>query len=293
MYLSQRIDKAKADSLLTFLTAHLDEDESVLFIGVNFQSSYYFTRKWRFVALSSRRIFIINRNILGGIARERLLTDFVRVKRSIGTIGLIAYAGDNFALHVPRRDSDQLMILLNEICSPTVGKTKAQEKLALSTVERKEKLARKQAEKAATSCVFLDCPKCETEIKIRVKAELSTVTCSGCGRKFSKFSTGTFFGEVQAAVALKRDPMPGVAKRDSTSAMPRPGLVGSQQIVCPHCQVRGLVKTKPIRKSSGISGGKAAAGLLTGGFSIWMTGLSRMDYLTQAKCGNCRSSWTF
>jgi hypothetical protein len=67
----------------------------------------------------------------------------------------------------------------------------------------------------------------------------------------------------------------------------------SPQIICPHCQTRGTVRTKAIKKKAGISGGKATAALLTGGVSLLATGLARKEALTQAHCENCNSVWSF
>lgn len=64
------------------------------------------------------------------------------------------------------------------------------------------------------------------------------------------------------------------------------------QIVCPHCQTRGRVTTKVIKVKRGISGGKATGAVLTGGFSLLGTGLSRKERATEARCGNCQVSWT-
>ncbi|WP_156036026.1 hypothetical protein [Blastococcus sp. URHD0036] len=41
----------------------------------------------------------------------------------------------------------------------------------------------------------------------------------------------------------------------------------------------------------GISGGKATGAVVTGGFSVLLTGLSRKVKATQATCGNCRVTW--
>jgi hypothetical protein len=67
----------------------------------------------------------------------------------------------------------------------------------------------------------------------------------------------------------------------------------SHQIVCPHCQTRGTVRTQAIKKKSGISGGKATAALLTGGVSLLATGLARKESVTQAHCEHCNSVWSF
>ena len=64
-------------------------------------------------------------------------------------------------------------------------------------------------------------------------------------------------------------------------------------MICPHCNARGKVRTKPVDRKKGISGGKATAAVLTGGVSMLATGLSRKEHLTQARCDNCRNTWDF
>ena len=66
---------------------------------------------------------------------------------------------------------------------------------------------------------------------------------------------------------------------------------GASQILCPHCQVRGRVQTKRVKVKRGISGGKATGAWLTGGVSLWVTGLSHKEKTTQATCGNCHVTW--
>jgi hypothetical protein len=61
--------------------------------------------------------------------------------------------------------------------------------------------------------------------------------------------------------------------------------------VCPHCHVKGSVHTKRVIVKKGISGGKATGALLTGGLSLFATGLSRKESNTQASCSNCRVAW--
>ena len=63
--------------------------------------------------------------------------------------------------------------------------------------------------------------------------------------------------------------------------------------VCPHCQTKGFVHTKPVVRKNGISGTKAAGAIFTGGVSILATGLSKKDNLTQAHCDNCDCTWDF
>jgi hypothetical protein len=64
-------------------------------------------------------------------------------------------------------------------------------------------------------------------------------------------------------------------------------------LVCPHCQSQGTVHTKPVDQKKGIHGGKATAGILTGGVSLLATGLSRKERLTEAHCTHCGSTWRF
>lgn len=64
-------------------------------------------------------------------------------------------------------------------------------------------------------------------------------------------------------------------------------------MVCPHCSVKGMVRTRRVKQKKGVSGGKATAALLTGGFSMLVTGLSRKEKGTLAYCENCRNQWIF
>ena len=67
----------------------------------------------------------------------------------------------------------------------------------------------------------------------------------------------------------------------------------NRAMVCPHCQVKGKIRTKHVDQKKGISGGKATAALLTGGLSILATGLSRTESATQAHCDNCNNTWLY
>jgi len=67
----------------------------------------------------------------------------------------------------------------------------------------------------------------------------------------------------------------------------------NSKMLCPHCGDRGAVHVKSKKDKAGISGGKATAALLTGGFSLLALGLSRHQEVTEAWCGNCGSRWKF
>jgi len=67
----------------------------------------------------------------------------------------------------------------------------------------------------------------------------------------------------------------------------------NQAMICPHCQSKGQVRTQTVIRKKGISGGKAAGALLTGGLSMLATGLSRNEHPTQAHCESCNNTWEF
>lgn len=64
-------------------------------------------------------------------------------------------------------------------------------------------------------------------------------------------------------------------------------------MICPHCKTKGQINTKKVDLTKGISGGKAVAGLMTGGLSILAVGISRKESQTEARCGKCGNVWHF
>lgn len=74
-------------------------------------------------------------------------------------------------------------------------------------------------------------------------------------------------------------------------AMADVGSSPNEHVVCPHCQSRGTVTATTVKRKQGISGGKATGALLTGGVSLFATGLSRKQQITRMKCGKCRVEW--
>lgn len=73
-------------------------------------------------------------------------------------------------------------------------------------------------------------------------------------------------------------------------AGPRPVTV-AQTIRCPHCEVRGQVTTRLVKQKKGVSGGKATGAILTAGLSLFLTGLSRKEQVTELHCGSCGVTW--
>lgn len=66
---------------------------------------------------------------------------------------------------------------------------------------------------------------------------------------------------------------------------------GADKIVCPHCGERGCVTGKSVVRGKGVSGGKAAGAVMTGGASVFATGLSKNQRVRNLKCSNCNSEW--
>jgi len=75
--------------------------------------------------------------------------------------------------------------------------------------------------------------------------------------------------------------------------MAQSSLTIKQNMVCPHCQTKGQVRTAKTTAKVGISGAKATGALLTGGLSLLGTGLSRKQMVTIAHCDACEADWTF
>jgi hypothetical protein len=67
----------------------------------------------------------------------------------------------------------------------------------------------------------------------------------------------------------------------------------NKKIVCAQCGKQGCVVTKRLKAKKGVSGAKATGAILTGGLSLFATGLSRKEWVTDAKCKNCKSQWQF
>ena len=86
------------------------------------------------------------------------------------------------------------------------------------------------------------------------------------------------------------------AQRDSAAALQATrATIGeiNPQMICPHCQAHGQIRTKIVERKKGVSGAKATGAILTGGFSLLATGLSRKEHPTQAHCDNCNNTWEF
>jgi len=94
---------------------------------------------------------------------------------------------------------------------------------------------------------------------------------------------------------LRSDPNEDLQGRNDFEAKQVLTLYGpiSPMYICPHCQTKGFVHTKTVKRKKGVSGAKVTGAILTMGISMLATGLSRKEGLTQAHCGNCNSQWDF
>jgi len=90
------------------------------------------------------------------------------------------------------------------------------------------------------------------------------------------------------AVARAREILAAPNRRD-VGKLPSP----NSHMICPHCLAQGQVSTSTVKRKQGISGGKATGAVLTLGWSLLATGLSRKVESTQARCGNCGAVWNF
>lgn len=95
-----------------------------------------------------------------------------------------------------------------------------------------------------------------------------------------------------AQAALKRRKEKALADAQERAKELSLGLL-RPEMVCPHCKTRGEVRTRPVKRKAGVSGGKATGAILTGGVSILATGLSRKEGATAATCENCGAEWSF
>jgi hypothetical protein len=64
-------------------------------------------------------------------------------------------------------------------------------------------------------------------------------------------------------------------------------------MACLHCNEKGKVHTKSVKRKQRIHASRATAAVLTGESSMLGNGLSRRKVITQAYCGNCHNTWDF
>jgi transcription elongation factor Elf1 len=61
----------------------------------------------------------------------------------------------------------------------------------------------------------------------------------------------------------------------------------NSKVKCQFCGAEGAVRVTDVTRKTGISGGKAAGAIVTGGASILATGLSQKKPAKHLSCRNC------
>jgi hypothetical protein len=109
--------------------------------------------------------------------------------------------------------------------------------------------------------------------------EVTTPHCSQCGVELVE---GVKFCN---ACGFKTDDVAAAA----VAVAPVTNTVG--RVNCPHCQGIGTVIVEKVKKKKGVSPGKVAGALFTGGISLVGTGLAKKEVVNQLTCTACGISW--
>lgn len=112
----------------------------------------------------------------------------------------------------------------------------------------------------------------------------------------SAHDLGSWRSDAEARGEIPPEPSMPATLSKKAAARPTPpkrssGSPRATSIICPHCQTKGGVVTRQVKRKRGISGSKATGAVLTAGLSVLATGLSRKDIVTAASCSNCGVSW--
>lgn len=124
------------------------------------------------------------------------------------------------------------------------------------------------------------CSKCGT----RVSTETAKAACLSCGEVLP---VGTAFcSKCGTKVGAENVEVSAQGSLSKTPAVPPQGAMN-----CPHCNGQKTVRVEHVKKKKGVSPGKIAAGVVTGGFSLLATGLAKKDEVNQLTCSACGMKW--
>lgn len=73
---------------------------------------------------------------------------------------------------------------------------------------------------------------------------------------------------------------------NATSGTP----TGDAAIMCPHCQTRGLVASKRVKRQVGVDGAKLGRAI-HGSADGALGGVGRRENVTELSCGHCKMKW--
>jgi hypothetical protein len=127
---------------------------------------------------------------------------------------------------------------------------------------------------------------------IAVGAIVLVAICLGLIATFRRGSGPFVISMIFVATAICLGIFIWVGKNKLKSMPPEWGPI-NPAMICPHCQIKGQVRTTNVVRKKGVSGSKAMAAIFTGGFSLLFTGLSQEHNQTQAHCCDCNNTWDF
>jgi hypothetical protein len=117
------------------------------------------------------------------------------------------------------------------------------------------------------------------------------LTCRGVGNSVRNMSTGAADALVALVILLAMIVYEQRQNRDDAERRAR--RAKEPAMICPHCQAKGTVTTRPVTLKRGVSGAKVTAALITFGASILLAGLSQKRPATEATCSNCGAAWHY
>ncbi|MGV7234944.1 MAG: hypothetical protein ACQ9ET_01695 [Nitrosomonadaceae bacterium] len=130
----------------------------------------------------------------------------------------------------------------------------------------------------------------------RFKAHLGNRICPECkdqGYKLPPNNSSEPFSEEQRKLDVMRMKSELEIQRikDKTEKAIRdnPALA----LVCPRCQTKGNVTTRTVSAKTGFSTVKTSFAVVTGGYSTLLTGLAKKEYVAEAHCDACGSTWRY
>ncbi len=67
----------------------------------------------------------------------------------------------------------------------------------------------------------------------------------------------------------------------------------NSQMVCPHCQTIGTVRTKAIAQNDELNAREAIIAVASEGLSLFLPKSPQQEKTTQSHCDKCGNTWTF
>ena len=139
---------------------------------------------------------------------------------------------------------------------------------------------------------LMPCPECNNQISDKA------ITCPSCGFPIKTEKIVDKFDKItETEIQKKKETKEQINNKKGFSESIEAFLFkivadySTAKIICPYCKTSGKVYMATVEKKSGIHGGKATAGIITGGLSLFFTGLSAKQKVNEYKCRNCNAKW--